>query len=228
MPGFPNASISMGFNFWDDDTPDDPKAVTANPPTSYEDNLADAESNADEEMSYGLGNGATHGPVPTAAMVSGDTSGTPTMTTAETSTRGPKNGVSTPSASPESESVPQVSEQDEEEDDSGASEAEVRLRADGQTFVQQRKITADLDMTDQMIVNLKNANHPNDYIAEELRKAGLVPYDCKTVGSRFIRLQKKIAEREAQRLEDELTDWHEGEVSSSPAMCRNHLTCSLT
>jgi hypothetical protein len=108
--------------------------------------------------------------------------------------------------------MPQLSGVHEEDNESGVSEVEIRLRADGNTFVKQRKITADLDMTDTMIVNLNNENHPNEYIANQLAKEGLVRYDSKTVGSRFIRLQKKIAEREAQRLEDELTDWHDGEV----------------
>jgi len=101
---------------------------------------------------------------------------------------------------------------EDEDEESRASEADVRTRGDGSTFIKGRTISADLDPTDSMIVNLKNENHPNEYIAEQLRKHGLVAYDAKTVGSRYIRLIRKIEEREAQRLEDELTDWHEGEV----------------
>jgi hypothetical protein len=107
---------------------------------------------------------------------------------------------------------------------SEASEADERIRRDGASFVKGRPITADLDPTDSMIVNLKKAKYTNEYIAEELRKNGLVPYDGKTVGSRYIRIMRKIEEREAQRLEDELTDWEEGEVSIS---CRNSCGKSL-
>jgi hypothetical protein len=215
MPVFPNASIAIGFNFWDDNVSNDHMAVVDKPTTTCGDDLPDTQSNANGETSYIPRNGTPgfiSAPSMTFMAVNGTTTAASATAAMKTPPLAPGNGMPTPCASLDAEVVPHFFEPDSEEE-SGASEAEVRTRADGQTFVKQRKITADLDMTDQMIVNLKNANHPNEYIANELRKHGLVPYDKKTVGSRFNRLQKKITEREAQRLEDGLTDWHEGEVS---------------
>jgi hypothetical protein len=114
--------------------------------------------------------------------------------------------------------------EEEEEDEAGGEddddgndsmlldETEKRIRQDGKAFEKQRKISHELDTVDKIIVNLKRQNYPNDQIAEELRKLGLSNYDPKTVGSRFIRVEKKIEDHEAQRIEDGLTDWHDGEV----------------
>jgi len=36
----------------------------------------------------------------------------------------------------------------------------------------------------------------------------------KTVGSRWLRLRKALEKAEEERLDDELSDWHAGEVSA--------------
>lgn len=104
-------------------------------------------------------------------------------------------------------------ENGEEGDEDDDEENGGRLRRNGKFFVTQRKITADLDPTDEMIVRMKDNNFTNEAVAEALKRNGLVAYDKKTVGSRYIRLKRVLAERETQRLDDELTDWHDGEVS---------------
>jgi hypothetical protein len=87
-----------------------------------------------------------------------------------------------------------------------------RVRRDGDRIAESRAITADLDSTDELIVSMKNQGYSNEKVVERLQEQGRINYDKKTVGSRYLRLKNAIAEREEQRLDDELTDWHEGEV----------------
>lgn len=85
----------------------------------------------------------------------------------------------------------------------------------GDAFAEQRPITADLDSTDEMIISMKDGGYSNEQICAALVKDGRVHYDKKTVGSRYLRIKSAVAEREEARLDDELTDWHEGEVRFS-------------
>jgi hypothetical protein len=87
-----------------------------------------------------------------------------------------------------------------------------RIRMNGESFAESRPISADLDSTDELIVKMKDAGYNNAKIAMKLRDEGRVSYDKKTVGSRYLRIKNAIADREEQRLDAELTDWHEGEV----------------
>lgn len=86
-----------------------------------------------------------------------------------------------------------------------------RVRANGQSFAIQRPITADLDSTDELIVSLKEKGYSNDAVCAQLAREGRINYDKKTVGSRYLRLKNAILEREEERLDGELTDWHDGE-----------------
>ncbi|QDS75375.1 hypothetical protein FKW77_002502 [Venturia effusa] len=92
-----------------------------------------------------------------------------------------------------------------------ASETGTRVRANGQSFALQRPITADLDSTDELIVSLKEKGYSNDAVSAQLVREGRINYDKKTVGSRYLRLKNAILEREEERLDGELTDWHDGE-----------------
>ncbi|TLD37538.1 hypothetical protein E2P81_ATG04350 [Venturia nashicola] len=92
-----------------------------------------------------------------------------------------------------------------------ASESSNRVRANGQSFALQRPITADLDSTDELIVSLKEKGYSNDAVCAQLVREGRINYDKKTVGSRYLRLKNAILEREEERLDGELTDWHDGE-----------------
>jgi hypothetical protein len=82
----------------------------------------------------------------------------------------------------------------------------------GDVFAEQRPITADIDSTDELIINMKDGGCSNEQISDKLKADGRVHYDKKTVGSRYLRIKAAIAERAEQRLDEELTDWHEGEV----------------
>jgi len=75
-----------------------------------------------------------------------------------------------------------------------------------------KKITADLDSEDEIILNMKGEGYGDVQIAEHLSKQNRVQYDHKTIATRFIRIKRAISARQDERLEEGLTDWHEGEV----------------
>ena len=67
---------------------------------------------------------------------------------------------------------------------------------------------------DELILRMKQSNYSNKEIAAEIAKRsnGEINYDPKTVGTRHIRITQLLSKVAEQRLDDELTDWHEGEV----------------
>ena len=75
-----------------------------------------------------------------------------------------------------------------------------------------KKITADLDSEDEMIVEMRDKGIPDRDIAQTLREEGRTRYSAKTIQSRYIRIKAALAARHDKLLDDELTDWHEGEV----------------
>jgi len=59
---------------------------------------------------------------------------------------------------------------------------------------------------------LKQVGYSDEYVVQKLIDEGRIRYQAKTVGSRWQRLKKVLDEVEEQRLDDEMSDWHEGEV----------------
>ena len=87
-----------------------------------------------------------------------------------------------------------------------------RKRIEGGRAAQAKKVTADLDSEDEIIVQMKQKNFSDRDVAQKLVSEGRINYDRKTIATRWARLRKALSEREDQLLDDELTDWHEGEV----------------
>ena len=75
-----------------------------------------------------------------------------------------------------------------------------------------KNISADLDSDDEIIVRMKNAKYKEKDIAQRLRDEGRTNYNAKTIGTRYARIQKKLQEKQDADLDDELTDWHDGDV----------------
>jgi hypothetical protein len=112
------------------------------------------------------------------------------------------------------DSVPDVQQDTTPDQDfEGEVERRGRMRLNGKSFVEGRPISADLDSTDELIVNMKEQGCSNEKIVLKLQEQGRVNYDKKTVGTRYIRIRAAITQRLDQQLDDELTDWHEGEVT---------------
>jgi len=76
-----------------------------------------------------------------------------------------------------------------------------------------KPITVDLDEEDQLIVDMKQQGYSNDDIVVRLVEKGLTRYEAGSVACRWLRIRKKTQEYEEKLLDEELTDWHIGEVS---------------
>jgi len=74
-----------------------------------------------------------------------------------------------------------------------------------------KPVTPDLDTEDQIIVRMKQAKYLERDIAKYLADQGLIKYNIKTIGTRWARIKKKLAEHQDELLDADLTDWHDGD-----------------
>ncbi|CAK4034648.1 Hypothetical predicted protein [Lecanosticta acicola] len=74
-----------------------------------------------------------------------------------------------------------------------------------------KPITIDYDSDDARLIELKQQDHTDVFVAETFQKEGRMRYSAKTVGSRWQRLRKMMIDAEDEELDDELSDWHVGE-----------------
>lgn len=75
-----------------------------------------------------------------------------------------------------------------------------------------KKVTADLDSDDEMIVRMKEARYLEKDIAQALISQGRTAYNPKTIGTRWRRIKAALQKRQDDLLDADLTDWHEGDV----------------
>lgn len=61
---------------------------------------------------------------------------------------------------------------------------------------------------------LRKEGHADQDIADKLLEEELGNFNQKSVTSRLTRIHKKSEEEDEKRLDDELSDWHIGEVRS--------------
>lgn len=87
-----------------------------------------------------------------------------------------------------------------------------RRRTAGRRPAVAKKVTADLDSDDELIVRMKNAKYREKDIAKRLADEGRIKYNSKTIGTRLIRIRKKQQERTDKLLDEGLVDWHDGDV----------------
>lgn len=93
--------------------------------------------------------------------------------------------------------------------------ASKKSRVKGGRPAYNKEIVADYDTDDGRIITLKQQGYTDDYVAQKMISEGRMKYVPKTVGSRWLRLRKVLEAAENERLDDELSDWHVGEVRSS-------------
>lgn len=89
----------------------------------------------------------------------------------------------------------------------------MRLKIAGGRPAVAKKVTADLDSDDELIVSMKHAKYLEKDIAKRLEDEGRTKYNSKTIGTRWARIKKKLQEKNDTLLDAELTDWHDGDVS---------------
>ncbi|KAJ9610494.1 hypothetical protein H2200_005271 [Cladophialophora chaetospira] len=74
-----------------------------------------------------------------------------------------------------------------------------------------KKVTADLDSDDEMIVRMKEARYLEKDIAQALINQGRTAYNPKTIGTRWRRIKAALQKRQDDLLDADLTDWHDGD-----------------
>lgn len=87
------------------------------------------------------------------------------------------------------------------------------IRVPGGKAAGPKPIKANYDADDARIVDLKQQGFSDEYVARKLRDEGRIRYVARTVGSRWLRIRKALEAKEEEILEDEMSDWHDGEVS---------------
>ena len=61
---------------------------------------------------------------------------------------------------------------------------------------------------------MKDAGYHDDKVADELVNQGFTRYHPKSIATRYNRLKRDEKKAEQERLDDELTDWHKGDVNT--------------
>ncbi|TKA69747.1 hypothetical protein B0A49_06707 [Cryomyces minteri] len=95
--------------------------------------------------------------------------------------------------------------------DSNGPVARKKLKVKGGRAAVPKKVVANMDTDDEIIVTMKQNRCVDAEIAERLINEGRTRYDVKTIASRWQRLRRVLAERQDELLDDDLTDWHMGE-----------------
>jgi hypothetical protein len=72
-----------------------------------------------------------------------------------------------------------------------------------------------MDSDDELIVRMKQARYQEKEIAQRLIDEGRTHYHPKTIGTRWARLKKVMQERNDELLDQDLTDWHDGDVCNA-------------
>ena len=100
------------------------------------------------------------------------------------------------------------------------------LVSGGKAPVPKRIDPDEIDSDDQRIITLKQHGYSDDHVAKKLIEEGRIRYVPKTINSRWLRLRKAADKKEDDRLDDELSDWHIGEVGLLTITTRTPLTLS--
>ena len=72
----------------------------------------------------------------------------------------------------------------------------------------------DLDSEDEIIKNMKDEGYRDHLVAERLAREDRVAYNPKSIATRYARINRVLEQNLNKRLEDEESDWHEGDVSN--------------
>ena len=91
---------------------------------------------------------------------------------------------------------------------------EDRVLQEGGAPVSVRQIDLDnLTEEDQTILDMKDKGFRDEAVAKELRDRGLMAYQPKSIKSRYEKFNKAREQRNIVALDEDLTDWHDGDVS---------------
>ena len=88
--------------------------------------------------------------------------------------------------------------------------------AEGGRAAVARRVTADLNEEDQIIVQMKRDGYTDRQIAEHLRDTGRINYNTKTIGTRWKRIRVALAKAKDEELDKGEATWTDRDVSASP------------
>ncbi|KAI9704265.1 MAG: hypothetical protein M1836_007126 [Candelina mexicana] len=86
-----------------------------------------------------------------------------------------------------------------------------KIRVEGGRPAIPKKIVADLDSDDEIIVRMKEKRFTDNEIRDHLISEGRMKYNSKTISSRWARLRRVLEARADELLDEKLIDWHAGE-----------------
>ena len=89
-----------------------------------------------------------------------------------------------------------------------------------------RKVSANLNSDDEIIVRMKQEKRTDREIAQALKNAGRVDYHIKTIGSRWKRLRIALAAAKDKELDAGYEDWHAIDVSTLKRCMLEHTETS--
>ncbi len=85
-------------------------------------------------------------------------------------------------------------------------------RVQGGRAASSKPIKEEYDSDDNRLYELKTQGYTDDYISGKLVEEGRTRYVPKTIGTRYTKLRNIAEKKEDEKLDDELSDWHVGEV----------------
>lgn len=77
-----------------------------------------------------------------------------------------------------------------------------------------KKVTADLDSDDEIIKTMKDEGQKDEVIRDRLIEEGRIRYNVKSISTRYARIRRAFHKAETENLDEDLTDWHQGDVST--------------
>ncbi|KAI9724357.1 MAG: hypothetical protein M1812_000425 [Candelaria pacifica] len=86
-----------------------------------------------------------------------------------------------------------------------------KMRVEGGRTAIPKKIVADVDSEDEIIVRMKEEGFTDSKIRDHLISEGRTKYNSKTISSRWGRLRRVLEARNDQLLDEQMIDWHAGE-----------------
>jgi len=78
-----------------------------------------------------------------------------------------------------------------------------------------------LDSDDELLKSMMETGEKHEDIVAAIVARGGQRYKPKTIVTRYSRIKNVLSAHEDDLLDDELTDWHEGEVSEAYSMIDN-------
>lgn len=88
-----------------------------------------------------------------------------------------------------------------------------RTRVKGGRAALAKRVTLNLDSDDEIIKTMKDKGQPDINVRDRLINEGRTKYAEKSISTRYARIKRFFDEHDAEVLDEDLSDWHEGDVS---------------